>query len=152
MTDFRLYTIGYRDAEEGKRRPPEEYYESLPPEAVVVDVRSHAYSPFAPAYTGKGVGESVDRWKPGTKAFYHLKELGNTHREGGGKRISPPRYVDEEVGFPRLRSLIEEYRQVVIFCACSLNTLTSHRYRCHRFYVAEEISSRMPGLEVIHLP
>jgi hypothetical protein len=149
---FRLYTVGYRDAEVGKRRIPEEFFGSLPGEALTVDLRSHAYSPFAPEYTGKGVAESVERWKPGIKEVVHLKALGNTRRESTGKRISPPVYVDAESGFPRLESLIREHQAVVIFCACSLLTQESSRYRCHRFFVAEEMLSRLPEMEVLHLP
>ena len=49
-----LYTAGYRDAETDRRLPPEQFYASLPPEAVTVDIRSHPYSPFAPGLYGQG--------------------------------------------------------------------------------------------------
>src|SRR5436305_1927733 len=87
---MRLYTAGYRDAITEKRLEPEKFYGSLPEEAVVIDIRSHAYSPFAPCYTGKGVAAGVEMWKPDVKTFVHLKALGNTRRESSGKRIAPP--------------------------------------------------------------
>src|SRR5437870_11998576 len=147
---LRLYTIGYRDSEEGKRRVPEEFYASLPEDAAVVDIRAHPYSPFAPDYTGKGPARAVEHWKRGVKTFHHLKVLGNTHREGSGKRISPPIYVDSEAGFAKLEEYLKEYRFVVIFCACPYSTIDSPQHRCHRFYVAEEMQSRIPHLEVVH--
>ena len=55
------YAAGYRDAETAKRLPPEAFYGMLPPEAVTVDIRSHPYSPFAPAYIGSGVEVAVQR-------------------------------------------------------------------------------------------
>jgi hypothetical protein len=146
-----LYTAGYRDKETDTRLPPEEFYARLPAQAAVVDIRSHAYSPFAPEYTGKGVAEAVERLKPGTKTFHHLKALGNTRRDSSGKRISPPIYVDEERGFPQLEAWLEEYGQVVIFCACSYSTIASSTHRCHRFFVAEEIRRRIPEVMVQHL-
>lgn len=146
-----LYTAGYRDAETDKRLAPEEFYGGLPAEAVVVDIRSHPYSPFAPEYTGKGVAESVERWKPGVKTFHALKDLGNTRRNTTGKRVSPPVYVDPEVGFPKLEAWLREYETVVIFCACSYSTIDSSTQRCHRFFVAEEMKSRLPGLKVVHV-
>ena len=146
-----LYTAGYRDTETDRRLSPEEFYGSLPAEAVVVDIRSHPYSPFAPAFTGKGIAEAVDRLKPGNKTFHALKALGNTHRESSGKRISPPVYVDPEAGFAKLESWIREYGTVVIFCACSYSTIDSATHRCHRFFVAEEMVRRLADLEVVHL-
>ncbi len=41
-----LYTVGYRDAYADKRLAPGEFYSSLPPEGVTIDIRSHLYSPF----------------------------------------------------------------------------------------------------------
>jgi hypothetical protein len=73
------------------------------------------------------------------------------HRETGGKRVSPPVYVDPDPGFARLEELLREYGSVVIFCACSHATLHSATHRCHRFYVAEEMSRGLPELEVVHL-
>ena len=146
-----LYTAGYRDAETDKRIPPEEFYGSLPIEAVTVDIRSHPYSPFAPDYTGSGVGRAVEQWKPGEKRFYHVRELGNTHRDSSGKRNSPPKYVDEEAGFARLEAILHEHGQALIFCACSYATHNSATHRCHRFFVADTIAARIPGLSVIHV-
>lgn len=149
---LRLYTIGYRDAMDGKRREPEDFYQGLPREAAVVDVRSHPYSPFCPPYTGSGVGSGVRRWKSGITDCYHIKGLGNIRREGSGKRIAPPRFFDEETGFPMLIDIMQSHGAAVIFCACSFKTLRDSRYRCHRFYIADEMKSRIPELEVIHLP
>ncbi len=146
-----LYTAGYRDAVTDKRLPPEEFYGSLPEDAVVVDIRSHPYSPFAPDYTGGGVRCAVERCKPGVKSFHHVQALGNTRRDSCGKRISPPCYVDAERGFPELEELIRAYGRVVIFCACSYSTIDSPTHRCHRFFVAEEMERRMPELQVVHL-
>ena len=146
-----LYTIGYRDAEEGKRREPEEFYSSMPAESVVVDIRSHPYSPFCPPYTGRGVAAAVNLLKPGVKAFYHIKALGNTHREGSGKRVAPPHFFDAETGFRRLEEILREHDSAVVFCACSYNTICDSRYRCHRFFAAEEMKERIPALEVTHL-
>jgi hypothetical protein len=146
-----LYTAGYRDSVTDKRLPPELFYGSLPEEATVVDIRSHPYSPFAPDYTGSGVASAVDRWKHGVKEFIHLRALGNTHREGTGKRRTPPVYVDEERGFAELEALLRERRAVVIFCACSTLTFGDPRYRCHRFFVADEMDRRLRGLTITHL-
>jgi hypothetical protein len=146
-----LYTAGYRDAVTDKRLQPEEFYSSLPPEAVTVDIRSHPYSPFAPAYTGSGVKLAVDQWKPGDTTFYHLRELGNIHRDPSGKRISPPEYVNEEAGFARLETILREHGSAVIFCACSYATKESTTHRCHRFFVADTLASRLPDLSVVHI-
>ena len=146
-----LYTAGYRDAETDRRLPPEEFYASLPPEAVTIDIRSHPYSPFAPAYTGGGVRLAVERWKPGEKTFYHLRELGNTHKDSSGKRLSPPIYVDAEAGFARLEAVLREHGNALIFCACSYATHDSGVHRCHRFFVADTIAAQIPKLRVIHL-
>ena len=146
-----LYTVGYRDAQTDRRLPPEEFYTSLPPEAVTVDIRSHPYSPFAPDYTGSGVKRAVEQWKPGEKTFYHLRELGNTRREASGKRLSPPVYVDAEAGFARLEAILREHGSATIFCACSYATHNSAEHRCHRFFVADTIAARMPELRVNHL-
>jgi hypothetical protein len=146
-----LYTVGYRDAHTDKRLTPEEFYGSLPEEAVTVDIRSHPYSPFAPAYTGSGVARAVEQWKPGVTRFYHVRELGNLHRDASGKRISPPEYVDAEAGFARLEAILREHGSAVIFCACSYATHDSTTHRCHRFFVADALAVRMPELRVIHL-
>lgn len=146
-----LYTAGYRDAETDRRLPPEQFYASLPTEAVTVDIRSHPYSPFAPGYTGSGVRLAVGQWKPGEKTFYHLRELGNTHRDASGKRLSPPEYVDAEAGFARLEAILRAHGSAVIFCACSYATHDSATHRCHRFFVADSIADRIPGLRVVHL-
>lgn len=150
-TPLTLYTTGYRDAHTDRRLAPEQFYGSLPPEAVVVDIRSHPYSPFAPAYTGSGVGEAVETWKPGNKRFYHVRELGNTHRDESGKRQSPPVYVDEEAGFDRLEAILREYGSATIFCACSYATHDSETHRCHRFFVADTMAENLPDLRVIHI-
>src|SRR5438445_8214287 len=148
---MRLYTAGYRDAETDVRLAPEEFYGRLPEAAVVVEIRSNPYSPFAPDYTRGGVPAAVERWKPGVKTFYHVKALGNTRRDSTGKRVSPPIYVDEETGFARLEELLREHDVVVIFCSCSYSTHDSPTHRCHRFFVADEMLSRLPNVEVIHL-
>lgn len=146
-----LYTAGYRDAVTDKRLAPELFYGTLPEQAAVADIRSHPYSPFAPDYTGSGVAAAVERWKPGVKTFHHLRALGNTHREPSGKRRTPPHYVDEERGFEQLEQLLRESGEVVIFCACSYSTITDPDHRCHRFFVADEMAARLPGLTVVHL-
>jgi hypothetical protein len=146
-----LYTAGYRDAVTQKRLTPEEFYARLPEEAAVVDIRSHPYSPFAPAYTHSGVGVAVARWKPGRTDFYHVGELGNTHKDATGKRVQPAILRDPEAGFARLQEILEEHGAAVVFCACSYATLHDPLHRCHRFDVAEEIARRMPGLRVQHL-
>jgi hypothetical protein len=148
---MKLYTAGYRDSETEKRLSPEAFYGSLPEEAVVVDIRSHPYSPFAPDFTGSGVGAAVSRLKPGVKTFHHLKQLGNTHKEPTGKRRTPPVYVDEDAGFQKLEEYLGTYDSVVIFCACSYITHSDSRYRCHRFFVADRMAELIPKLEVIHL-
>ncbi len=148
---MRLYTIGYRDSETEKRLEPEQFYSQLPEDAVVVDIRSHPYSPFMREYSYSGVPESIDRWKPGKKDFFGIKTLGNVRRDEKKKRISPPIYVDAETGFQSLTAVLEEHDYAVIFCACSLLTIDSEIHRCHRFYVAEEMQQRLPYLEVIHL-
>jgi len=146
-----LYTAGYRDSETDKRLSPEAFYGALPEGAVVIDIRSHPYSPFAPDFTASGVAAAVDRLKPGVKTFHHLKQLGNTHRDSSGKRRTPPVYVDEETGFSLLESYIRTYGTVVIFCACSSETVADPLYRCHRFFVADRMAEIIPNLEVIHL-
>lgn len=146
-----LYTVGYRDAVTEKRRDPKAFYRRLPKSAAVVDIRSHPYSPFAPEYTGRGVEAAVQRWKPGVKAFHPLRALGNLHRDARGRRCSPPRYVDAETGFAQLEAHLTEHRQVVLLCACSYATRDSATHRCHRFFVAEEMARRLPGLRVTHL-
>jgi hypothetical protein len=146
-----LYTVGYRDAITDKRLPPEQFYGSLPAEAATIDLRSHPYSPFAPYYTGSGVRLAIERLKPGEKAFYHIRELGNARRDSTGKRISPPVYVDPVPGFARLESILREYGAATIFCACSYATRESATHRCHRFFVAEVIAARIPGMRVVHL-
>jgi hypothetical protein len=151
MKRLKLYTAGYRNPVTGERLPPEEFYGGLPADAAVVDIRSNPYSPFAPDYTHKGVNAAVQRWKPGVKTFLHLRALGNTHRDASGRRASPPIYVDSDSGFPRLEEFLREHRAVVIFCACSSATYDSATHRCHRFFVAEEMARRMPGLQVVHL-
>lgn len=151
MRDLILYTAGYRHAVTHKRLAPEEFYARLPEEAVVVDIRSHPYSPFMPAYTRGGVEQAVARWKPGRTEFFHISELGNTHKDTNGKRVQPVLLRDPETGFSRLLSILEEYRAAVIFCACSRATLTDAHFRCHRFDVAEEARRRRPGLQIIHL-
>src|SRR6266516_371834 len=98
---MRLYTAGYRDSITEKRLEPQLFFSSLPEEAFVVDIRSVPYSPFASCYTGRGVAAGVKMWKPGVKAFAHIKALGNTRRESSGKRIAPPVYLDPETGFDR---------------------------------------------------
>ncbi len=150
-TQLVLYTAGYRDAETDRRLPPEQFYRSLPPEAVTVDLRSHPYSPFAPDYTGSGVALAVAHWKPGIKAFYHVRELGNTHRGTDGKRLSPPLYVDVEAGFARLETILREHGSVVMFCACSYATHNSATHRCHRFFIADTMATRMPEVRILHL-
>jgi hypothetical protein len=147
-----LYTAGYRDAVTDKRLPAEEFYSALPPEAVLIDIRSNPYSPFAPDYTGSGVALAVERWKPGDKRFHHLRALGNVARDPTGKRHSPPVYVDPDAGFSQLEAYLREYRAVIIFCACSASTIDSETHRCHRFFVADTMLERMPGLRVVHLP
>lgn len=151
FNQFVLYTTGYRDALTDKRLPPEEFYGLLPPEAVTVDIRSHPYSPFAPDYTRNGVEAAVARWKPGDKTFYHVRELGNTHKDSSGKRISPPKYVDAEAGFARLESILREHGSAVIFCACSYASHDSASHRCHRFFVADTMLALMPELRVVHV-
>lgn len=151
LTELILYTAGYRDAQTDRRLEPEQFYASLPPEAVTVDIRSHPYSPFAPDFTGKGVPLAVERWKPGDKTFYHVRELGNVHKDSTGKRISPPEYVDEEAGLARLESILREHGRAVIFCACSYATHDSATHRCHRFFVADTMASRIPDLKVLHI-
>ena len=146
-----LYTAGYRDAGTDRRLPPEQFYGSLPPNAVTVDIRSHPYSPFAPGYTGGGVRLAVERWKPGDKTFHHVRELGNTHRDATGKRMSPPEYVDAEAGFARLESILRDHGSATIFCACSHATQSSDTHRCHRFFVADTIAARIPELRVLHV-
>lgn len=146
-----LYTAGYRDATTDRRIPPGDFYASLPPEAVTVDIRSHPYSPFAPDYTGSGVKRAVEQWKPGEKTFYHLKALGNTRREASGKRLSPPAYVDAEAGFARLEEVLRTHGSAVIFCACSYATHDSKEHRCHRFFVADIIAARHPDWQIVHL-
>jgi hypothetical protein len=146
-----LYTAGYRDAQTDKRLPPEEFYGSLPSSAVTVDIRSHPYSPFAPDYTRNGVMAAVELWKPGDKTFYHVRELGNTHKDSSGKRVSPPEYVNEEAGFARLEAILREHGSALIFCACSYSTRNSETHRCHRFFVADTILELMPGLRVVHV-
>jgi len=146
-----LYTAGYRDAHTDKRLTPEQFYGSLPKDAVTVDIRSHPYSPFATAYTGSGVERAVEQWKPGEKRFYHVRELGNLHRDASGNRISPPQYVDEAAGFARLEALLREHGSATIFCACSYATHDSTIHRCHRFFVADTLAARMPELTVIHI-
>ncbi len=148
---MRLYTSGYRDSVTDKRLPPELFYGELPEDAAVADIRSHPYSPFAPDYTGSGVNAAVDRWKPGIKTFHNLRALGNTHRNATGKRRTPPVYVDEERGFAQLEGYLHEYTSVVIFCACSYQTIDETAHRCHRFFVAEEMERRIPDMEVVHL-
>ncbi|HEY3267241.1 MAG TPA: hypothetical protein VGM37_09965 [Armatimonadota bacterium] len=147
-----LYTAGYRDANDARRLPPEAFYGSLPEEAVVVDIRGHPYSPFAPAYTGSGVEHAVAAMKPGRTETFGLRELGNTRRDPSGKRVNPPLYRDPDAGFARLGAILEEYGGAVIFCACSLSTYGDSLHRCHRFAVAEEMQRRYPGLNVVHLP
>lgn len=151
-TGWTLYTAGYRDPDDQRRLRPEEFYGALPEEAVVVDIRSNPYSPFAPAYTGSGVGEAVRALKPGETGFYHVKELGNTHKDASGKRVNPPLLRDPEGGYARLLAILEEHGAAVIFCACSLATWGDALHRCHRFAVAEEMRRRLPGLRVVHLP
>ena len=146
-----LYTAGYRDAVTDRRLAPEEFYASLPPEAVTVDIRSHPYSPFAPAYTGSGVQRAVEQWKPGEKTFYHLRELGNTRKDASGKRLSPPIYVDAEAGFERLEAILRKHGSATIFCACSYATHDSGIHRCHRFFVADSMAARLPEMQIIHL-
>ncbi len=146
-----LYTAGYRDAHDQRRLRPEEFYGALPEEAVVVDIRSHPYSPFAPAYTGRGVEQAVHAMKPGRTEFFPLPALGNTHRDATGKRINPPVFRDPKTGFPALEVILREYGAAVIFCACSIATEHDSRLRCHRFTVAEEMAKRLPGLNVVHL-
>lgn len=146
-----LYTAGYRHAVTHKRLPPEEFYARLPEEAVVVDIRSTPYSPFMPAYTRGGVEQAVARWKPGRVEFFHIPELGNTHKDSTGKRVQPVILRDPEAGFARLLAVLEEFSAAVIFCACSHATLTDSHFRCHRFDVAEEARRRLPGLVVSHL-
>ena len=118
---------------------------------MTVDIRSHPYSPFAPGYTGGGVRLAVERWKAGEKTFYHLRELGNTHRDTNGQRLSPPVYVDVEAGFARLEAILREHGSATIFCACSYATHDSTTHRCHRFFVADSMAVRLPDLRVIHL-
>ena len=146
-----LYTAGYRDAVTDRRLQPEQFYGSLPAEAVTVDVRSHPYSPFAPEYTGGGVQIAVERWKPGVKVFQHLRELGNVRRDSTGKRISPPVYMDSDTGFARLESLLREHGRVAIFCACSYASRDSATHRCHRFFIAEAMAPRLPDLQIRHI-
>lgn len=147
-----LYTAGYRDPLDQRRLPPEVFYGSLPEDAVVVDIRSHPYSPFAPWYTGSGVPAAVREFKPGRTDFYAVGALGNTHRNAEGKRVNPPLLRDPEKGFEILDSILATHEQAVIFCACSLATLNDSLYRCHRFFVAEEMLHRHPDLCVVHLP
>lgn len=147
-----LYTAGYRDSGDDKRLPPEVFYSTLPEEAVVVDIRANAYSPFAPAYTGSGVAEAVRAVKPGRKECFHVRELGNTRRGGSHKRVSPPIFVNGEAGFARLADILREYGAAVIFCACAKATLSATSERCHRFTVADEMQRRFPGLRIVHLP
>ncbi len=151
-TGWTLYTAGYRDPDDQRRLRPEEFFGALPEEAVVVDIRSNPYSPVAPAYTGSGVGEAVRALKPGETGFYHVKELGNTHKDARGKRVNPPLLRDPEACYARLLEILEEHGAAVIFCACSLATWGDALYRCHRFAVAEEMGRRLPGLRVVHLP
>ncbi len=146
-----LYTAGYRDAVTDKRLVPEDFYSSLPPDAATIDLRSHPYSPFAPDYTAAGVSAAIEKWKPGNKRFYRVQELGNMRRDSSGKRISPPVYVDAEVGFPKLEAILNEQGSATIFCACSYATHDSTTHRCHRFFVADTMQSRMPDLIVRHI-
>ncbi len=146
-----LYTVGYRDADTDRRLPPEQFYGSLPAEAVTVDIRSHPYSPFAPDYTRSGVQKAVEQWKPGVKTFYHVRELGNVHRDSSGKRASPPKYVDADAGFARLAAILREHGSAVIVCACSFATHDSDSHRCHRFFVADTLAAGVQGLHVVHL-
>jgi hypothetical protein len=146
-----LYTAGYRSSVTHKRLPPEEFYTRLPEDAVVVDIRSHPYSPFMPAYTRGGVEQAVARWKPGRTEFFHIGALGNTHRDEAGNRIQPVILRDPEAGFTQLIAILREYGAAVIFCACSLATQGDSHLRCHRFDVANEAARRLAGLRIEHL-
>ena len=86
----------------------------------------------------------------GVKECYHLRALGNVRRDATGKRCSPPQYVDEETGLARLEGYLREHQAVVIFCACSYATYDSPTLRCHRFFVAEAMAERIPGLTIVH--
>lgn len=139
-----LYTAGYR--RNGIRLHPDTFFGRLPNTAVVVDIRERRYSPGMPGYSGRCTSSAASKDR---EALYRLftyrwlPELGNVKVDG--VRRLPPTYKDPDVGFEMLERWLRMFGRVVIFCACEKVE------ECHRAWVAEEMSKRIPDLEVIHL-
>ena len=111
-----VLTIGYG----GKK--PQDFFkevEQLQP-CLVVDVRRDPDHAFLGVYTRTGLASRLPRYE-------WIPELGNK------KKVLPPEYVDEVVGFAKLRLLMTAHDRIVLLCA------EKDENHCHRKWIKERV-------------
>lgn len=111
-----ILTIGY-----GGKKPKDFFRElqALQP-CLVVDVRRDPKHAFLGVYTRTGLASRIPNYE-------WIPELGNK------KKCLPPEYVDEEVGFAKLRLLMSKHPRIVLLCA------EKDENRCHRKWIKEKV-------------
>ena len=111
-----ILTIGY-----GGKKPKDFFdeLEKLQP-CHVVDVRRDPFHAFLGVYTKPYLEKRIPD-------YIWIGELGNKV-----KRL-PPEYVDEEVGFAKLRMLARNVKRIVLLCA------EKDENRCHRKWIKERM-------------
>lgn len=114
-------TIGY-----GGKKPKEFFSEivKLQP-CLVIDVRRDPNHAFLGVYTRTGLASRLPRYE-------WIPELGNK------KKTLPPEYVDEKLGFAKLRVLATNAKRIVLLCA------EKDENRCHRKYIKEKFLEASP--------
>jgi len=113
-----IFTIGYG----GKK--PEDFFKELETfqPCLVVDVRRDPNHAFLGVYTRTGLTSRLPHYES-------IPELGNK------KKVLPPEYVNEEVGFAKLQLLMSKHPRIVLLCA------EKDENRCHRKWIRERVES-----------
>lgn len=111
-----VLTIGY-----GGKKPKEFFaeIEKLQP-CLVVDVRRDPNHAFLGVYTRTGLASRIAQYE-------WIPELGNK------EKTLPPEYIDEKVGFAKLRILMTAHKRIVLLCA------EKDEVRCHRSFIKQRI-------------
>lgn len=111
-----VLTIGY-----GGKKPKEFFaeIENLQP-CLVVDVRRDPNHAFLGVYTRTGLASRIPNYE-------WIPELGNK------KKTLPPEYVNEKIGFAKLRILMSAHSRVVLLCA------EKDENRCHRSFIKKKV-------------
>lgn len=115
-----ILTIGY-----GGKKPNDFFQEleRLQP-CYVVDVRRDPFHAFLGVYTKSHLEKRVPN-------YIWIGELGNR------LRTLPPEYVNEYVGFAKLKVLAEDNVRIVLLCA------EKDENRCHRKWIKERMLQKM---------